>query len=49
MNQILEAYKTKLLEKYGGRTENESWLQRINEIRQKQVLIGCGDMEECIR
>ena len=43
MNQILEAYKNNLLEKYGGRTENEIWLQRINEIPQSRLnLIGCG-------
>ena len=46
MNQILEAYKNKLLEKYGGRTENKIWLQRINQILQKELsaeLIGCGE------
>ena len=45
MNQILEAYKNKILEKYGGRTENKIWLQRINQILQNELpaeLIGCG-------
>ena len=43
MNQILEAYKNYLLEKYGGRTENEIWLQRINEIpHNERKLIRCG-------
>ena len=38
MNQILEAYKKYLQEKYGGRPENEIWLQRINKITGKQYI-----------
>ena len=52
MNQILDAYQTELLEKYCGRTENKIWLQRINQILQKELpaeLIGCGSMEKCLR
>ena len=44
ISKILEAFKTELVNQYGGRTENEIWLQRINEIPKelKTNLIGCG-------
>ena len=37
INQVFEAYKSELLNRYGGRTENDIWLELIRNIPQNEL------------
>ena len=46
IESILEAFKTFITEKLGGRTENELWLEKIAQIPKNEFhFIGSGGFE----